>query len=52
MLDYLKIVIQTTNTLKIPDQNLILRSLCTVVDYVLVTHVTMNTQEKLHDSYE
>ena len=40
MFDDLKIVVQTTNTLKISDQNLI----CTVLNYVVVTPVTTNTQ--------
>ena len=45
ILDHLKRVVQTTNTLKVSDQNLILRRLCTIEDYVAFTPVTTNTRE-------
>ena len=37
MLGHLKLVVQTTDTLKISEENLIVRQLCTVVNILVVT---------------
>ena len=45
MLSHLKIVVETTITLEISDQNPILRLLCTDVDAVVVCNVATSTRE-------